>query len=165
MPSKRVYLSLGSNLGDRKQNLEHALQALEREDIQIIARSSLYETEPQDVIQQPWFVNMVVECETQRFPLQLLSILHRIEREMGRVRGTGALRSGPRAIDIDILLFGNITMDTPRLIIPHPRMLTRRFVLKPLLEIAPDLRDPQTKKPLSKYLAEVAGQKVSKLEE
>lgn len=162
MPLKRAFLSLGSNLGDRQANLERALAALEREQVHIVSKSAVYETEPQDVMDQPWFLNMVVECESRCFPLQLLTVLQRIERELGRVR-TGATRSGPRVIDLDILLFGNATVRTPQLTIPHPRMFERRFALEPLLEIAPELRHPQTKEPVSRYLAGVARQKLKKL--
>jgi 2-amino-4-hydroxy-6-hydroxymethyldihydropteridine diphosphokinase len=161
MLSKKVYLSLGSNLGQREEKLERAIQALEQEQIHIVARSSVYETEPQDMKQQPWFLNMVVECETRHFPIQLLAILQRVERQLGRVR-TGP-RRGPRAIDIDILLFGNVVMETSPLVIPHPRMFERRFILEPLLEIAPDLRHPQSKQPLSRYLSSVAAQKLHKV--
>jgi 2-amino-4-hydroxy-6-hydroxymethyldihydropteridine diphosphokinase len=160
MPGKRIYLSLGSNIGAREEHLDAALAALERERVHVIARSSIYETEPQDVIQQPWFLNMVVECETSRFPLQLLALLLNVERQLGRVRKTGLPRRGPRVIDLDILLFGNVVMDVPQLTIPHPRMLERRFVLEPLLEIAPELRHPATKEPLVSYLGKVKGQKL-----
>ena len=163
MASKSVYLSLGSNLGAREQNLERALAGLEREHIHVLSRSSLYETEPQDFTQQAWFLNMTVECETSCLPLQLLTVLQRIERELGRVRGGGTIRKGPRIIDIDILLFGNIVMNTPRLTIPHPRILERRFMLEPLIEIAPNLKHGATKQPLSRYLGNVAAQKVRKL--
>src|SRR5690348_13634604 len=124
MQAKKVYLSLGSNLGNREQNLEQAIAALEREHIRVKARSSIYETEPRDVRDQPWFLNMVIECETEYFPLQLLAVLQRIEREMGRVR-RGAAPRGPRLIDIDILLFGTVNIKTAKLEIPHPRMLER----------------------------------------
>lgn len=162
MADKQVYLSLGSNLGDREQNLRRAMEALERQGVHIVKRSSLYETEPQDFPHQPWFLNMILECQTRLFPVQLLTVLQRIENELGRVR-TGAVRRGPRTIDIDILLFGAAIMDTPRLVIPHPRMFERRFVLEPLLEIAPDLRHPLTREPLRKYCNAVAAQKVRKL--
>ncbi len=112
---------------------------------------------------QPWFLNMVVECETPLFPLQLLKVLQRIEREVGRVR-EGVARKGPRVIDIDILLFGNAVMDTPQLTIPHLRMTERRFVLEPLLEIAPELRHPVTKQALRKSLNGLTGQQVRKVE-
>lgn len=163
MAAKTVYLSLGSNVGARRENLERALEGLEREHIHVVSRSSIYETEPQEVLQQAWFLNMAVECKTRCFPLQLLSVLQRIERELGRVRGAGTIRRGPRIIDIDILLFGNVVMKTPQLTVPHPRMLERRFMLEPLIEIAPDLKHAETKQALTKYLSKVARQKIRKL--
>jgi 2-amino-4-hydroxy-6-hydroxymethyldihydropteridine diphosphokinase len=159
---RRAFLSLGSNIGDRQANLELAIAALGKERIRVIARSSIYETEPQDIANQPWFLNMVVECESQYFPRQMLKILQRIERDIGRVRA-GAIPRGPRVIDIDILLLGNVVMETEQLTIPHPRMFNRRFVLEPLLEIAPEIRRPQTREPISRYAAAVARQKVKKL--
>jgi 2-amino-4-hydroxy-6-hydroxymethyldihydropteridine diphosphokinase len=154
---KRAYLSLGSNLGQRHENLERALALLERERIHVVARSQVYETEPQDVAAQPWFLNMAVACETRFFPIQLLTAVLRIERKMGRVR---RLPRGPRIIDIDVLLMGGVVVDTPQLTIPHPRMLERRFVLEPLLEIAPELLHPVTKRPLREYLNGVKAQKL-----
>jgi len=163
MPLKRVYLSLGSNLGDRERNIEQALTQLAAAGVRLLSRSSLYETAPQDVLDQAWFLNIAVEAETSLFPLQLMSVIQRIERELGRIRGQGAIRRGPRTIDIDILLFGSVSIETPQLTIPHPRMLRRRFVLEPLLEIAPQLRHPKNKDPLSKYAKGVADQKLRKL--
>jgi|SRR5581483_9065021 len=163
MLAKIAYLSLGSNIGDRQAHLERALEALEREHLRILARSSIYETEPRDVPGQEWFLNMAVSCETRYFPLQLLRVLQSIERELGRVRGSGAIRKGPRIIDLDLLLLGNTVMETPQLTIPHPRMLERRFVLEPLLEIAPDLRHPDSREPLRAYIHKVAAQKVRKI--
>jgi 2-amino-4-hydroxy-6-hydroxymethyldihydropteridine diphosphokinase len=144
-------------MGQREENLARALALLEREQIHAIARSSVYETEPQDVAAQAWFLNIAVACETRFFPLQLLTALLRIEREMGRIR---RFPRGPRIIDIDVLLVGSAIIDTPRLTIPHPRMLERRFVLEPLLEIAPELVHPVTKRPLRYYLSEVKAQKL-----
>jgi 2-amino-4-hydroxy-6-hydroxymethyldihydropteridine diphosphokinase len=144
-------------MGQREENLARALALLEREQIHVIARSSVYETEPQDVAAQAWFLNIALACETRFFPLQLLTALLRIEREMGRIR---RFPRGPRIIDIDVLLVGNAIIDTPRLTIPHPRMLERRFVLEPLLEIAPELVHPVTKRPLRDYLSEVKAQKL-----
>ncbi len=162
MASKLVYLSLGSNVGDREKLLLDALQSLEQHHIQVTARSSVYETEPQDVVDQPWFLNMAIACETRYFPLQFLKVLQAIERELGRVRGPATIRRGPRAIDMDILLFGNAILHTPQLTIPHPRMLERRFVLEPLLEIAPNLKFPRTNKTLKSYLPALATQKLRK---
>lgn len=157
--AKNLYLSLGSNVGDRRKNIERALLEIEEKEVHILTRSSVYETEPQDVTRQPWFLNMVVECETGLLPLQLLQRLQTIERELGRVR-TESVRRGPRIIDIDILLFANIQMQTPALTIPHPRMFDRRFVLEPLLEIAPELRHPETRELLSRYLQSTLDQKL-----
>jgi 2-amino-4-hydroxy-6-hydroxymethyldihydropteridine diphosphokinase len=164
MTAKIVYLSLGSNLGDREDHLRQACEALNAANLRVLKSSSVYETEPQDFTAQRWFLNMALECETRCFPIQLLTVLQKIEREMGRARGPGVVHKGPRTIDIDILLFGNAIIDTPKLIIPHPRMLDRRFVLEPLVEIAPELRHPQTKEPLAKYLGKVARQKLRRLD-
>ncbi len=163
MSLKRVYLSLGSNLGNREGNLERAIAALSEQELRIIARSSVYETEPQDVVQQRWFLNLCLECETRYFPAQLLGAIQRIERDLGRERGPGVVRRGPRPIDVDILLFGNVIMSTPQLTIPHPRMLERRFVLEPLLEIAPELRHPGSREALRKHLGKIDGQKLRKI--
>ena len=159
MTEKTVYLSLGSNMGEREDRLAQALDALEREEVSITARSSIYETEPQDITQQPWFLNMVVGCRTHALPLNLMNTLLRIEREIGRVR-LANLQRGPRPIDLDLLLFENAVIDTPQLTVPHPRMLQRRFVLEPLLEIAPNLRHPITREPLRDYLAATLKQQV-----
>jgi 2-amino-4-hydroxy-6-hydroxymethyldihydropteridine diphosphokinase len=160
---KRVYLSLGSNVGKREESLERAADALQYSAVRITARSSVYETEPQDFVQQPWFLNLALECETRYFPLQLLGVIERIERDLGRERGPAVVRRGPRVIDIDVLLFGDVLITTPRLTVPHPRMLERRFVLEPLLEIAPNLRHPATRERLRKYLRNVEEQKVRRI--
>lgn len=163
MAFKLVYICLGSNLGNREQNIAGALGSLEENRIHVTAQSSLYETEPQDVADQPWFLNQVVACQTTYFPLQLLSILQRIERDLGRTRNETTIRRGPRVIDLDILLYDSVTMDTPELTIPHPRMLQRRFVLDPLLELAPEVKYPGQDKPLKSYLHGLTGQKIRKL--
>jgi 2-amino-4-hydroxy-6-hydroxymethyldihydropteridine diphosphokinase len=162
MPAKQVYIALGSNLGDKKQNLQRALVRMEDEEVHVVKYSSIYETEPQDVRDQPWFLNMVAECESRYFPLQLLAVLQRVERQMGRVRA-GVAPRGPRSIDLDILMFGGTKMKTPKLELPHPRMLGRRFVLEPLLEIAPRLRYPATDVNLAAALQEVKDQVVRKV--
>ena len=163
MPLKRAFLGLGSNLGDRQKNLELAMAALEAAGLRIIQRSPVYETEPQDFKDQPWFLNMALEVETVCFPIQLLTLLKRIERDMGRVRGREAVLKGPRTIDIDILLCGKTELNTAQLTIPHPRMAERRFVLEPLLEIAPDARHPVTGRRFSQDLAQITGQRTKKL--
>ena len=141
---KLVYLSLGSNVGNRARNLSHAIERLAPLG-RVVTVSSLYETEPVDFTDQPWFLNCAVAFETEKLPQQLLSAILRIEKELGRDRET-AQPKGPRTIDIDILLFGNFVVDTPILTVPHPALHQRRFVLEPLAEIAPDVRHPILKK-------------------
>ena len=135
---KIVYLSLGSNLGDRAANLRTAINRLE-EVGKPVAVSSFYETEPVEVVAQPWFLNCVVALETEKMPRQLLSAILNIEHSLGRQRWE---RRGPRTIDIDVLLFGSSIIELPSLTIPHPRLHERRFVLEPLAEIAPEARHP-----------------------
>src|SRR5579864_2765489 len=145
---KTAYLSLGSNLGDRAANLEAAIERL-GEPGTVVARSALYETEPVEMEQQPWFLNCVVAIETELMPKQFLSRILGIEQKMGRRRTEP---KGPRTIDIDILLFGSSIVDTATLTIPHPAMHQRRFVLEPLAEIAPELRHPALKKTVREML-------------
>jgi 2-amino-4-hydroxy-6-hydroxymethyldihydropteridine diphosphokinase len=140
--NKIVYLSIGSNLGDRAANLATAVERLSKLG-EVKAVSSFYETEPVDYTAQPWFVNCAVALETELMPRQFLARLQSIERGMGRRRTHG---KGPRLIDLDILLFGNNIVDLPGLVIPHPEMHERRFVLEPLAEIAADIRHPVFKK-------------------
>ena len=139
---KLVYLSLGSNVGDRETNLNTAIEHL-RALGEVAAVSSFYETEPVEFAAQPWFLNCVVKLDTEKMPRQLLSGVLAIEKEMGRKRGK---KKGPRSIDIDILLFGNSIIDTKGLTVPHPAMHQRRFVLEPLGEIAPEARHPVFKR-------------------
>lgn len=137
-----VYIALGSNLGDREKNINLALEKLGQ--IGIIRRvSSLYETEPVGYKDQPWFINLVCELETELPPQELLQSLKAIEKKMGRDPGP---RFGPRPMDIDILLYDNLVLDTPELTIPHPRLAERAFVLIPLVEIAPEVLHPVLKK-------------------
>jgi 2-amino-4-hydroxy-6-hydroxymethyldihydropteridine diphosphokinase len=157
---KTVYIGLGSNLGDRVENLRQARERLELSGVRIRRASSIYETEPRGLLDQPWFLNQVIEAETTLFPRQLLARLLRIEREMGRVRITP---SGPRTIDLDILLFGNAVVHAAGLEIPHPRMAERRFVLEPLAELAPDVRVPRGRRTVRELLAEVMNQAVRRL--
>jgi len=154
---KTVYLALGSNLGDREARLREAVARLEAAEVRILRRSPVFETEPQDLRDQDWFLNAVLEAETALFPMQLLARTQEIEREMGRRRGRV---SGPRSIDLDILLYGNFVIRTPQLEIPHPRMTARRFVLEPLAALAPDLRHPVTGRSVRELLAEIQGQRV-----
>lgn len=157
---KIVYLGLGSNLGDRRHNLASALQNLAAPDLRILRESSIYETEPRDYLDQPWFLNQVVEVETSLFPRQLQRRIQKIERGMGR---RPVIPKGPRKIDIDILLFGEAIVSTPELQVPHPRMAERRFVLAPLAELAPELRHPRTRRTVSEMLADVATQRVRRV--
>lgn len=136
---QKVYLSLGSNIGDRNENLRTAIAALDGAGVRVTKVSSIYETAPVDLLEQPWFLNCVVEGETSVEPVLLLRELREIERRMGSKK---LVARGPRLIDIDILVYGAVTMDTPELQVPHPRMQLRRFVLEPLAEIAPQLKHP-----------------------
>jgi 2-amino-4-hydroxy-6-hydroxymethyldihydropteridine diphosphokinase len=139
---KIVYLSLGSNLGDCAANLTTAVAYLSKLGA-VKAVSSFYETEPVGYAAQPWFLNCAVALQTELMPRQLLARLQSIEQEMGRRRTHD---KGPRLIDLDILLFGKAVVDLPSLIIPHPELHQRRFVLEPLVEIAADVRHPVFKK-------------------
>jgi 2-amino-4-hydroxy-6-hydroxymethyldihydropteridine diphosphokinase len=139
MLAQVVYLSLGSNVGDREANLHRAIAALAGIGVRVRQVSSIYETEPVDYLEQGWFLNCVVEGETELPALELLEGLRGIEAGMGSKK---LILKGPRLIDMDILLFGAETIDTAELQVPHPRMHLRRFVLVPLAEIAPGLRYP-----------------------
>jgi 2-amino-4-hydroxy-6-hydroxymethyldihydropteridine diphosphokinase len=133
-----AYLSLGSNVGDREARLRDA-QARLGSIGEVTAVSSVYETEPVDFIEQPWFLNCVVALETAHAPQQLMTAILKIEEAMGRRR---VQKKGPRIIDIDILLFGDTILNSQEVTVPHPAMYERRFVLEPLAEIAPELRHP-----------------------
>jgi 2-amino-4-hydroxy-6-hydroxymethyldihydropteridine diphosphokinase len=139
---KLVYLSLGSNVGDRAANLNSAIERLGNLGT-VESQSSFYETEPVEFTAQPWFLNCVVKLDTEKMPKQLLAGILDLERKMGRRR---TQKKGPRTIDIDILLFGNSIIDTKGLTIPHPAMHERRFVLEPLAEIAAEVRHPVFKR-------------------
>lgn len=136
-----AYVSIGSNLGDREQNCLKAIDALiSAPGVTLVAQSPLYETEPVDFKDQDWFVNGVLKIETDMTPQLLLVTLKEIEKKLGRRRHS--IRFGPRVIDLDIILYDKVTMATPELEIPHPRMHERRFVLKPICDIDPNLRHP-----------------------
>jgi 2-amino-4-hydroxy-6-hydroxymethyldihydropteridine diphosphokinase len=148
---KRVYLALGSNLGDRAERIREALARLGAQGAKTIRVSSLYRTEPVGYKAQPWFLNCVAEVETELMPLQLLRRCRAVERGLGRRPGP---RGGPRLIDIDILLYENVVVRSAELTIPHPRMGERRFVLVPLGELAAQLRHPVTRQTVTDMLHE-----------
>ena len=154
---KTAYLSLGSNVGDREHMLGEALRLLESPGLHVARVSPVYETEPQDFKNQPWFLNLVAEVQTALFPMQLLTRVRKIERDLGRKR---TVNKGPRSIDIDILLYGESVIDAKDLVVPHPRMTERRFVLQPLADLAPDLRHPVLRRSIRELLAAVSGQAV-----
>ena len=135
----RVFLGIGTNLGDRQQNLAAARDALRRK-MDILSESSIYETAPWGYLDQPAFLNQALEAETHLSPLNLLGFLKRTEEQLGRKAN---FRYGPRVIDLDILFYGERIIRTPRLQVPHPRLAERAFVLVPLAEIAPDFLHPQ----------------------
>jgi 2-amino-4-hydroxy-6-hydroxymethyldihydropteridine diphosphokinase len=140
----RVYLALGSNIGNRSQHLRDALTRLE-DKVTITEVSHLYVTEPWGMKEQPSFLNMVVQGETNLEPRALLEFLKTIELDMGRTAG---IRYGPRVIDVDILFYDDQVIETPELTIPHPRLTERRFVLVPLAEIASELIHPRLGEPV-----------------
>ena len=146
--AQKAYISAGTNLGDRKANLEFALNSL-AERAAVSKTSSCYETEPVGFLNQPWFLNQVIELKTELAPLDLLSFCQEIETSRGRVR---TFRNAPRILDLDILLYGNIEMNRENLVLPHPRLAERRFVLVPLVEIAPDLVHPVLKQSMRSLL-------------
>lgn len=148
----RVYLALGSNLGNRLQHLRDAVQQLEQ-NVRVSQVSAVYDTEPWGVAAQSRFLNIAVEGETALEPLALLEFLKTIEREMGR---TETARYGPRVIDLDLLLYDDLIFKNDVLEIPHPRLAERRFVLVPLVEIAPDVQHPRLKQSARELLARLA---------
>jgi len=157
---KTVYLSLGSNVGDRAANLKEAIEKL-AELGNVVAVSSFYETEPVETNPQTWFLNCAVKLDTEKMPRQLIAAILSLEQEMGRQRRQP---KAPRTIDIDILLFGSSVIELPSLTVPHPRLHERRFVLEPLAEIAPDARHPVFKRTIRELRdALPAGQLVKKL--
>jgi len=161
MSGADVYLCLGSNVGDRADRIAEGIVRLERAGVSVTARSSVYETEPVGVEDQPWFLNQVVRGTTRLAPTVLLEACKRIEGDVGREPSD--LRFGPRPLDIDILLYGMRVIAGERLTVPHPRMRDRRFVLVPLIEIAPRLVDPRDGEAYADILERLdEGKKVSR---
>ena len=145
----RVFLGIGTNLGDRERNLQEALAVLSQKMV-ILKESSIYQTAPWGYLDQPAFLNQVIEAQTDLSSLNLLGFLKDTEKLLGRQAN---FRYGPRLIDLDILFYGNRIIQTPRLQVPHPRLTQRAFVLVPLAEIAPEFVHPQNKQTITQLLA------------
>ena len=155
-----AYISFGSNVGDRKKHIEDAVEILKTDSsIEIKSVSSLYETEPVGYEEQDWFINGVLEIETELSPHELLRFVKTVESKVGRRK---SIRWGPREIDLDILLYEQECINTPDLVIPHPRMQEREFVLIPLVEIAPDVVHPVFRKSVELLLKDLPQKKVVK---
>jgi 2-amino-4-hydroxy-6-hydroxymethyldihydropteridine diphosphokinase len=153
-----VYIALGTNLGDRSANLSAAIESLPPE-VAVLAESQVYETPPWGYEDQPAFLNMVVKAETNLKPEPLLKYLKQLESELGREQN---FRWGPRLIDLDILFYDDLVIDTPPLVIPHPRLHERAFVLVPLMEVAPDLIHPLFHRKIRDFLAELETKGISR---
>ena len=154
MPNLRpIYIALGSNVGDRAAMLARAIEEMKRAGLRVLRRSSLYETEPVGGPPQPWFLNAVVEAETELTLQRVLHALQEIERAMGRQRSVAC---GPRTLDLDILFDGESVIRSGELDVPHPRLAQRRFVLAPLAELAPQLIHPVLHKTVAELLAETS---------
>ncbi|MED4126815.1 MULTISPECIES: 2-amino-4-hydroxy-6-hydroxymethyldihydropteridine diphosphokinase [Shouchella] len=148
--SNQVFIALGSNLGNREQNLMSAVERLQAdESIQVVRASSIYETDPVGYEEQGPFLNMVIEAATVYHPLELLEMTQEIELVLGRER---EILNGPRTVDLDLLLYEDVRLDVDGLQIPHPRMWDRAFVLVPLAEIAPKIKSEKSGLPLSKVI-------------
>ncbi len=158
-----VHLGLGSNVGDRLLMLRRAVTSLEgRDGVRVIRVSSVYETAPWGLIEQPDFYNIAVEIETTLAPLELLKAVKMVEKRLGRLPG---VHWGPRTIDIDLILWGALTMDTPLLTLPHKRFRERAFVLTPLAELDPDVVDPETGETVTALLRKLAPQPLTRCAE
>ena len=149
--SHTVYIALGTNIGDRAENMQQALKELESI-MQVEERSPIYETPPWGLVDQPDFLNQVVRGETELSPVELIKALKEIEAEMGRVP---TIRYGPRLIDLDLLFYDDLVFETEKLSIPHPRMRGRAFVLVPLADLAPEIIHPVYGETVIEMLAEV----------
>jgi 2-amino-4-hydroxy-6-hydroxymethyldihydropteridine diphosphokinase len=160
-PRLRGFLGLGSNVGDRLANLRAAVEALGARGVRVVRASSVYETEPQgEVTDQPDFLNACVEVDTELEPEELLDECKTIERELGRE--AGGPRHGPRPIDVDMLLLGDLEHRSERLTLPHPDLLKRRFVLAPLLELDPEFTLPDGTR-ATDALKRLEGQRVERV--
>ena len=153
----RVYLGLGSNIGETRKNIEKALMLLE-EKLKILKRSSFYETEPVGYKDQAWFLNIVIEAQTELNPHELLEFTQSIENGMKRVK---TIINGPRNIDVDLLLYDDIEIDSENLTIPHPRMKERNFVMVPLFEIAPKM--VLDNKPIKDIVKDLKGEEIRRV--
>jgi 2-amino-4-hydroxy-6-hydroxymethyldihydropteridine diphosphokinase len=153
MMTRLVYIAMGSNVGDRAAMLARAVEEMSRAGLHVLRQSSLYATQPVGGPPQAWFLNAVVEAETDWMPLRLLHTLQKIERAMGRRR---TVTRGPRTLDLDILFYGGSVIRSRELEVPHPRLPLRRFVLAPLAELAPSLSHPLLHKTIGELLAETA---------
>ncbi len=161
----KVFIGLGSNLGDRKKNIDNSIRLLHdpggNNNIEILDRASYYETEPVGPI-QPWFINTAIKIETSLSPEEILSKCKEVERRIGRV---DSFRWGPRLVDLDLLLFEDRVLSSERLEIPHPQMEKREFVLRPLIELEPELIHPELNIPLKELLTKTEeDKKVIKLQ-
>ncbi len=153
MKEDLVFLCLGSNLGRREWQIDRAISALRGNGLKIVRCSSLYETQPVGIEEQPYFLNVVLAAKTALEARKLLAVCKQIEQTLGRKESK--LRFGPRTIDIDILLYKGLVIEEANLVIPHPLMSKRRFVLVPLVEIAPMVKDPRHKRTYREILAQV----------
>jgi 2-amino-4-hydroxy-6-hydroxymethyldihydropteridine diphosphokinase len=160
-----AYISVGSNLGNQLENCRFGIKALtDAPQVSITGRSRFYRTEPVDFTAQDWFVNAVIRIESTLGPFELLDRLQSVQREAGRP--AGAIRFGPRVLDLDLLMVDQLVLEDPRLTLPHPRMHHRRFVLQPLCDIDPLLIHPVLGKDMRQLLSEldVRGQQIVELE-